>query len=139
MSSSMRINQRKQTFVKIFLVFILLGLLTYLHYFILKSGISEILHASVSGFSMAYLYSLLFSGASFKWKNRILTILCIVFIIAYFLAVILDPIMKQWLDKIFSVNTVSTFPESILTNSVCFLAFYLLWLLGLKVFYFKKK
>ena len=94
-----------------------IGIFTFLHYFVIKTLISEILHVFVCGSIVGWI---LFIVKSYnpkyfrKMKNLFLTL----GIIGYLIAAIFDPILKPHLDRIFGISTVGTLEESFFINLI---------------------
>ena len=129
----MRRKRLKEMILKLLFIFSLLSLITYLHYFVFKTLLSEMLHLFTSGFLIAYLWFTFSIFLSPQLRRNIL-IFIYSLLIGGFIFALADPIMKPWLDRILGINTVATFKESIITNFVCFLIFLSGWFLGLKIF-----
>ena len=106
--------------LEIAIAVVAIALLAFINY-MLKNLYSEFFELLVSGFVIGFVLSDLrrFEKGKDFAKKLWLTVL-ILAVVAWVIAVIFDPLLKPWLDKIFGVNTVGSLKLSFIANSICF-------------------
>jgi len=94
----------------------------FVFHFTIMNLITESIHFFIIGYILGEMY---YEVLERRYRKRVVASVFIVIFIILLSAIVLDPLLKPWLDMVFNANTVSNFHSSVWGN--CFV-FTFLWL-----------